>query len=627
MSGPRKDIDVQESRIERLFGDLKTFDLILARVLKPWGSQGTVVPRDQPSYLLDDEDTHASFCKLVRSLEGGKELCWKCDLKHAEKAAQVGKAIDYICDNGLLDIAVPIMPRGQSLATIFFGQRRVSDDPDFEAEAMKKLRHAEKKLGLKPGELQESWENVDELTRAEVEQAKSDVERIAKFIAEIVSQREALEIKSKRSARLEVELDKLSLTNLSRTQPRESFWQALRDLFPRICSILDAQAGILLREHRDREGAFNINVHYPVIEREQQELYPISKSKWQDFIQCSVACVANVEEFEAQYELRSPFNESALACPQETEIVVIPIQVNHLQDARIVLILANTPPPHSLDLVAWLSFHNQRDLFEILASRIKLSFNAVLRYYERLEYEEKRRQYVQDVTHQLVGPLSGLRAHCENLLRGRLSVQRGKTVLETLVEQAGLLQRYAENFGLAARSGKSIFDPSEFRPELYKAGELIGVLIKCAKSFQGKAKAKDLKGPSVDESSFREFPPLMLDKNLFETLMLNLYDNAVKYSYESTPITIAGRVLDSEVKIEVTSHGIPLKSEEVKRIFEKYTRTPQAEEFVPVGTGIGLFICNQIAKLHNWTIRALPSKRSLYGNEVKFIITIPIAKD
>ncbi len=627
MNHRKTDTGTKNSRFERLFGDLETFDLILARVLRYWGSQGTVIPRDQPRYLLDDKSTHAHFCQIVRSLEGGKEICWKCDLEHAEKAAQAERAIDYVCDNGLLDVAVPIMVRGESLATIFFGQRRVSDDPDFETEAMRKLRRAEKRLGLQPGDLQEPWEKVDTLTRAEIEQAKADVETIAKFIAEIMSEREGLQIKSKRSAGLKAEIDKLSLTNLSRTQPLKSFWQVLHDIFPEVCLILNIQDGVLLREHPDKEDIFIIETQYPLTERRQQDLYPIPRSKWQDLVQYGVTYVTNLETFGERYELHPPFNESALVHPQEAEIVTIPIQIDRFRDIRVILMLASLPPPKSPELAAWLPLHKQLDLFQMLASSLKLSYSAVLRYYERFVYEEDRRQYIQDTTHQLIGPLSGLRAHCENLLRGRLSVERGKRVLETLVEQAGLLQRYAENFGLAARSGKSIFDPSEFRPKLCKPEQLVKILIKCTKSFQGLAKSKDIKGPSVNEWSFRQFSPLLLDEKLFEILILNLYDNAVKYSYESAPITIIGHVLDGKVEIEITNHGIPLKPDKVEMIFRQYTRSPEAERFAPIGTGIGLFICNQIAKLHKWTIRALPSKRSQYGNEVKFIITMPIAKE
>jgi signal transduction histidine kinase/ligand-binding sensor protein len=616
----------QMSRIERLFGDLETFDLILDRVLRDWGGQGTVIPRDRPRRLFDNPKTFEPLCKEIRAIEGGEELCWKCNLERAEEVAKEGRPIDYICDNGLLDITVPIIVRGQSIATILFGQCRVSDDPDFEPEAIANLRRAERKLGLQPGSLQEYWEQVKTVTRVEVEQAKAEVNKIAKFIAEIVTEREELQIRSQRFTELERQLGGLALSNLSETEPVKDFWRVLRVVFPQICSILDAQAGVVLRGHPTKEEAFTIQARYPSTNRHLRELYPVPESKWQTLIRDGVVCVANLEESDRQYELRLPFEESELVHPRETEIAIIPMQVGSHQAGRVVLAMAGTSPPESTDLVPWLPFEQQIDLFKMLGSRLRAAYSSVVGQHERLLHEEQRRQYIQDIMHQLVGPLSGLRAHCEALLHGRVSVQRGRTVLETLVEQAGMLQRYVQNFALAARGRWSIFDASEWNPELCDSQRLVDILIKCTKSFQGQAKAKDLIGPSVNESSFRRFPPLMLDVELFEILILNLCDNAVKYSYESAPITIVGRVLDNRVEIAITNYGIQLKPEEVNMIFQRYYRSPSAVKFAPVATGIGLFICDQVVKLHKGAIRALPSRRSQDGNEVKFIVTLPVAE-
>jgi len=618
--------EVQGSRIERFFGDLETFDIILARVLWKWGGQGAVIPRDHPRYLFDDPSTFAPLCSLIRSLDGGEELCWICDLEHAEEAAQVGQPIDYVCDNGLLDVAVPIVVRGQSIATIIFGQRRVFEDPDYEAVATAKLRRAEERLNISPGTLQEAWEKVDTVTRAEVEQAKSDVDRIASFVAEILAENEELQIKTERSVKLEEELGRLSLTNLLHTDPLKGSWQVLRGVFVNMCRVLNAQSGIVLREHPGRKDTLIIWAQYPSAGKQLKHLYPVPGSRWKKLIDAGLSITTDADEFDSQYGFLQLATESTLTSPERAETVVVPVRIDRIQNSGFAMLFSSQSPPDIDELEPWLPFHLQLDLFEMVASRLEVSYSAIVRYHERLVYEEARRQYVQDTTHQLVGPLSGLRAHCENLLRGRLPVERGRKVLETLVEQAGLLQRYAENFGLAARIGKSMFDPSEYRPEVCKPRQLVEILVKCAKSFQGLAKSKDLRGPSVDEVSFRGFPPLILDMQLFEVLILNLYDNAIKYSYESSPITVAGRVLNGKAEIEVTNHGIPLNPDEVDMIFEQYTRSPEAEEFAPVGTGIGLYICTQIAKLHKWSIRALPSRRSRYGNEVKFIITVPVGK-
>ena len=625
----RTDQSQQPSRFEQLFGDLETFDLIVDRVLSKWGGPGALIPRDipgdSPRYIFDNVELFTPFCEHIRETPVGKMRCWSCDLRATEEAAKVGKPIDYLCDNGLLDIAVPIMINELSIATILFGQRRLSDDPQFEIQALSRLRATEANLGLEKGFLQAWWQSVETKTHAEVEEAKADVDRIAKFVAEIVAEREHLRLQAEHSLLVEAEVSKLSLTQLSSSKPVEDFWRVIVGVFESLCSELKAEAGIILKRHSVQDNVFIVHTEYPVVERPSRHWHRLSDRACQDLIKGEIK-IRPLSDIQELCSFEDHFAQMEVELRPEAEAVIIPIESDGLDDVRFVVIFVRSTSTPRTDMTQYSSFLQQKALFDLLASRLKLTYGSVLRYNQRLEFEEERRRYVQDIGHQLIGPLSGLRAHCENLLRGRLSVQRGKTVLETLVEQSGLLQRYARNFGFAARSGRSIFDPAEWHPHPCDARSLTQLLITCTKSFQGAAKDKDLRGPSIDELSFRGFPTLQIDEELFEILILNLFDNAVKYSYESSPITATGRVLRDMVEIQVTNHGIPLDEDQIEIVFDRHTRTKKAEEFAPIGTGIGLFICAQIMKLHKGTIRALPSRKSVWGNEVTIIISLPISK-
>jgi PAS domain S-box-containing protein len=296
-----------------------------------------------------------------------------------------------------------------------------------------------------------------------------------------------------------------------------------------------------------------------------------------------------------------------------TSCIVIPLTANGL---RVGIMFVNYRKTYDLSAEEILNLQLFSDQ---AAAAIRIR-----RLYEQLvEQEKKRTAFMLDVTHQLVGPLSGLRSHCDNLLNARVTPQRGRVILETIVEESGHLQRYAENFAYAARGEKFIFDKDEWSPQNITKEGLISLLINSARSFQGQAKHKHFKGPSVVEFSFRDFPSLYIDLELFSIVILNLLDNAIKYSFEGSPIDIKGRVLEHEVEIEVVSHGIPLEGKDIKAIFDRYVRTEQAKDAVPVGTGIGLFLCCEIMKLHGGTIRATPSKRSVYGNEVTFVLSLP----
>jgi len=246
---------------------------------------------------------------------------------------------------------------------------------------------------------------------------------------------------------------------------------------------------------------------------------------------------------------------------------------------------------------------------------------------ERANKETRAREdYIGDVTHQLVGPLSGIRAWCEHLIEVKMIEEFRASILRRVFNQAGLVQRYALNFVYAYQLEQKMGESSIARAELIKPARLVQLLIEYAESFQGETTMRSIKGPSIEGSSFQNFPLLHLDLHLFEMLILNLYDNAVKYSYDKQIITVVGRVLDKTAEIEITNYGIPLEEKDLERLFERGERSDVAIEFAPTGTGIGLFISRSIARLHGGELKAVPSPttRRKEGNEVKFIVSLPI---
>jgi len=617
--------DSKASRMEMLFGDIKTFDLILNRVLSIWGLHGAVVPRDGTRYLFDHPSEFSGLCLAIRASEKGKRMCWECDVKAGEEAAKRGKPIDYICDSGLLDVAIPLIVNGRSVATILFGQRRLEGDPTYVTNAMQKLRTTESILGLPPLHLQRSWEEARTITLVAVDEAKAEVDRVANFLVQIAAEREKLQIKTERSSKLRTSLAQLSLSNLIEgNHPIDAFWRVLSDVFHQVCLILDAHSGKFLWKPTPREERFITKAQYPESDLRMAEFYTIPKQTWLALVKSTVHCSsANAL---TQFGLRQVLSRSDLVEDENTQVATVPIELDAVQKIKIILVFVAKAPMLLTHQEIQLPFYEQVDFFDTLATRIKAAYNSAQHYQDQVQLQEDLREYILDIAHQLQGPLSGIRAHSENLLRGRLPVQRGRVVLETLVEQAGFLQAYVQNIALASRFGEPIFDETEWHPKLYNSRMLVELLIKCTESFKGLAAERNIHGPSVDETSFRGLPSVMIDPGLFEILIRNLYDNAVKYSYEDTPITVVGRTVGNQVEIEVTNHGIPLDASDVDRIFLRHFRSDQAKEFHPIGTGVGLFICDQIAKLHHGSIRALPSKRSIYGNEVQIIVSLPVVK-
>jgi signal transduction histidine kinase len=101
---------------------------------------------------------------------------------------------------------------------------------------------------------------------------------------------------------------------------------------------------------------------------------------------------------------------------------------------------------------------------------------------------------------------------------------------------------------------------------------------------------------------------------LLEYAFYNLLTNAIKYSPSDTQIHVYSELRGGELRLSIQDQGIGMDAKEIKRIFQKFYRTKQAEAFGETGTGIGLSIVEQIVFQHNGRIEvtSTPGKGSCF---------------
>jgi two-component system phosphate regulon sensor histidine kinase PhoR len=119
-------------------------------------------------------------------------------------------------------------------------------------------------------------------------------------------------------------------------------------------------------------------------------------------------------------------------------------------------------------------------------------------------------------------------------------------------------------------------------------------------------------------------PMVMADQGRLEQVLVNLLDNAVKYTPEGGTITLAARP-DSEgdmLKISVTDTGIGIPLKDMPRIFERFYRVDEARSREQGGTGLGLAIVKHIVQLHGGDI-AVTSEQ---GKGSVFTVTLRTAQ-
>src|SRR5262249_40061129 len=109
-----------------------------------------------------------------------------------------------------------------------------------------------------------------------------------------------------------------------------------------------------------------------------------------------------------------------------------------------------------------------------------------------------------------------------------------------------------------------------------------------------------------------------IDPIRFEQVILNLLDNAKKYSEPNTKITLDVRHLDGKIYIKVKDEGKGIPEEDLPRIFERFYRVDKSRSRGLGGTGLGLSIVKQLVEAHGGTIEV--SSNQNVGTTFEIII-------
>jgi signal transduction histidine kinase len=114
-------------------------------------------------------------------------------------------------------------------------------------------------------------------------------------------------------------------------------------------------------------------------------------------------------------------------------------------------------------------------------------------------------------------------------------------------------------------------------------------------------------------------PAVLADIDLLSRAAENLVSNAIKYSPNSTTITISARADEEALVIEVADQGYGIPEADLARIFEKFYRVPRVQDAGVPGTGLGLSLVREIAELHHGSVAV----KSEVGKGSTFTLRIP----
>jgi len=145
----------------------------------------------------------------------------------------------------------------------------------------------------------------------------------------------------------------------------------------------------------------------------------------------------------------------------------------------------------------------------------------------------------------------------------------------------------------------------------------ISLIKKAVTVIENQAKAKSI---VLKINVPQGLPKIKADEARFSQVMINLLDNAIKYSSEGGTTTISTKVVDNALQFDISDTGIGISENDLPRIFERFYRVDKARSRELGGTGLGLSIVKHIVSAHGGQVWV----QSELGHGSTFSFTIPL---
>lgn len=222
--------------------------------------------------------------------------------------------------------------------------------------------------------------------------------------------------------------------------------------------------------------------------------------------------------------------------------------------------------------------------------------------------ENIRKEFVANVSHELKTPITSIKGFVETLQDGAIkNPEEAARFLNIIVKQADRLNSIVDDLLTLSRIEKE-YEAEEI--ELLKQ-ELWDVL---SSAVQACEPAADSKGIKIELQGDRKISA-PINKRQLEQAVINLIDNAVKYSGHNSSVKVNAVTENGEIKISVTDHGSGIDKKHLPRIFERFYRVDKARSREAGGTGLGLSIVKHIVLAHKGRVivESIPGQGSTFS--------------
>jgi two-component system, OmpR family, phosphate regulon sensor histidine kinase PhoR len=251
--------------------------------------------------------------------------------------------------------------------------------------------------------------------------------------------------------------------------------------------------------------------------------------------------------------------------------------------------------------------------FLVLAAILVIAALVLGLVRRQMALTQLRNDLVANVTHELKTPLSSMRLLVDTLLdSSKLDEQTTREYLQLIAAENVRLSRLIDNFLTFSRIERNKYT--------FKFGEVPAVKI-VENAVAAVQDRFNVPGCELKVDAPAGLPAVEADSDAMVTALINLLDNAFKYTGDEKQILVSATAENGSVRFRVKDNGIGLSPRDSKRIFKRFYQVDQRLSRSGGGCGLGLSIVKFIVRAHhgNIEVESQPGKGSV------FVVTLPVS--
>lgn len=238
--------------------------------------------------------------------------------------------------------------------------------------------------------------------------------------------------------------------------------------------------------------------------------------------------------------------------------------------------------------------------------QLSSSFNLMADSLEQLE--SMRSSFVSDVSHELRTPMTSISGFIQGILDGTIPKEKEKEYLTIVLEESNRLTRLVND----------MLEMSKMQSSEYKLNvsdfDINELIRRCIIELEQRICEKEL---DLDVDFASESLMVCADHDAIKRVFINLFDNALKFSYPHTTITIKTYTDKKNAVISIGNFGKGIDSKDLNNIFNRFFKADASRTGNKSGAGLGLSFVKNIITLHKQNIW-VQSNEAKPGSDVKF---------